>query len=199
MFHARLAARRGSSTWPTWPAGVHDKLVHRHPHVFGDVEADGADEVVANWEAIKKTEKGRRSVTEGIPAALPALMLTTKLARKARSVGLEPAGAGDAGRPRGWRRSSGWPGAASWRSRIPTTRWPATTDAAPQVGELLFAVANLAPTPRGRSPNRRCATVHWRSATAIRRGRRRPRPGDGQPLVLCPGVPPGTGTQGVMS
>ena len=69
---------------------MHDKLVHRHPHVFGDVDADGADQVVSNWEAIKKSEKGRSSVTEGIPAALPALMLTTKLARKARSVGVEP-------------------------------------------------------------------------------------------------------------
>ena len=69
---------------------MHDKLVRRHPHVFGDVDADSAEEVVTNWEAIKKSEKGRRSVTEGIPAGLPALMLATKLARKARAVGLEP-------------------------------------------------------------------------------------------------------------
>ena len=82
--------KRVSSTWPTWPAGVHDKLVHRHPHVFGDVDADTAEQVVTNWEAIKKSEKGRRSVTEGIPAGLPALMLTTKLARKARAVGVGP-------------------------------------------------------------------------------------------------------------
>ena len=69
---------------------MHDKLVHRHPHVFSDVDAADANQVVSNWEAIKKSEKGRTSVTEGIPSGLPALMLTTKLARKARSVGLEP-------------------------------------------------------------------------------------------------------------
>jgi uncharacterized protein YabN with tetrapyrrole methylase and pyrophosphatase domain len=68
---------------------VHDKLVHRHPHVFGDVEADDAGQVMANWEEIKRNEKGRASVTEGIPAALPSLVYASKLARKARSVGVE--------------------------------------------------------------------------------------------------------------
>jgi MazG family protein len=90
VFHARLADEAGQFDLADVARGVHEKLVHRHPHVFGDVDADTAAQVVTNWEAIKKSEKGRRSVTEGIPAALPALMLTTKLARKARSVGLEP-------------------------------------------------------------------------------------------------------------
>jgi MazG family protein len=89
VFHARLADEAGEFDLADVARGVHDKLVHRHPHVFGDVDADTAEEVVTNWEAIKKREKGRRSVTEGIPAGLPALMLTTKLARKARSVGVE--------------------------------------------------------------------------------------------------------------
>ncbi len=90
VFHARLADEEGQFDLADVARGVHDKLVHRHPHVFGDVEADTAEQVVTNWEAIKKSEKGRHSVTEGIPAGLPALMLTTKLARKARSVGVEP-------------------------------------------------------------------------------------------------------------
>ncbi len=90
VFHARLADEAGQFDLAGVARGVHDKLVHRHPHVFGDVDADTAEQVVTNWEAIKKSEKGRSSVTEGIPAALPALMLTTKLARKARAVGLEP-------------------------------------------------------------------------------------------------------------
>ncbi len=90
VFHARLAAEEGQFDLADVARGVHDKLVHRHPHVFGDVDADSADQVVSNWEAIKKAEKGRSSVTEGIPAALPALILTSKLVRKARSVGLEP-------------------------------------------------------------------------------------------------------------
>lgn len=90
VFHACLADEEGRFDFADVARGVHDKLVHRHPHVFGDVDAATPDQVVTNWEAIKKQEKGRRSVTEGIPAGLPALMLTTKLARKARGVGVEP-------------------------------------------------------------------------------------------------------------
>ncbi len=93
VFHARLAREEGRFDLAGVARGVHDKLVHRHPHVFGDVEATEAEQVVANWEEIKREEKGRQSVTEGIPLGLPALMLTAKLARKARSVGLEPPGA----------------------------------------------------------------------------------------------------------
>jgi tetrapyrrole methylase family protein/MazG family protein len=90
VFHARLAAEDGAFDLGDVARGIHDKLVHRHPHVFGDVEADSPDVVLSNWEAIKKHEKGRRSVTEGIPTNLPALMLSNKLARKARSVGVDP-------------------------------------------------------------------------------------------------------------
>ena len=95
MFHARLADEEGRFDLADVARGVHDKLVHRHPHVFGDVEAATAEEVVSNWEAIKKREKGRTSVTEGIPTALPALMLTTKLQRKALAVNLQVPAPGD--------------------------------------------------------------------------------------------------------
>jgi tetrapyrrole methylase family protein/MazG family protein len=88
VFHARLAQEEGLFTLADVAQGVHDKLVHRHPHVFGDVAADTAEEVVTNWEAIKKQEKGRSSVTEGIPTNLPALLLSTKLQRKGLAVGL---------------------------------------------------------------------------------------------------------------
>ena len=122
---------------------MHDKLVHRHPHVFGDVDADTAEQVVTNWEAIKKSEKGRTSVTEGIPASLPALMLTTKLARKARAVGLEPddTGAGQAARALAalTRRAEG--------ADPPQADDPLSVDDGDlraQLGELLYAVANLA-------------------------------------------------------
>jgi tetrapyrrole methylase family protein / MazG family protein len=90
VFHARLADEEGAFDLADVARRVHDKLVHRHPHVFGDVDATSPEQVVTNWEAIKKDEKGRASVTDGIPAALPALMLTTKLARKARAVGIAP-------------------------------------------------------------------------------------------------------------
>ena len=89
-FHARLATEEGAFTLADVARGVHDKLVARHPHVFGDVSAETADEVVANWEQIKKLEKGRASVFDGVPAALPALLYATKVQKKAESIGLVP-------------------------------------------------------------------------------------------------------------
>ncbi len=87
-FHAALAAEAGRFTLADVARGVHDKLVSRHPHVFGDVTADTAEEVAANWEEQKLAEKNRSSVTEGIPVALPALALAAKLQRKALAVGM---------------------------------------------------------------------------------------------------------------
>jgi tetrapyrrole methylase family protein/MazG family protein len=143
VFHARLADEEGQFDLAAVARGVHDKLVHRHPHVFGDVDAPDADQVVSNWEAIKKTEKGRTSVTEGIPAGLPALMLTTKLARKARSVGLEPYDTGPPG------RSAAAMALLSERAEAAegSADDPLSGDAAAlsrDVGELLFALANVA-------------------------------------------------------
>jgi len=89
VFHARLAQEAGEFSLDDVARGVHDKLVHRHPHVFGEIEAETPDQVVTNWETIKKAEKGRSSVTEGIPTQLPALMLASKLGRKARSIGMD--------------------------------------------------------------------------------------------------------------
>jgi tetrapyrrole methylase family protein / MazG family protein len=142
VFHARLADEAGQFDLADVARHVHDKLVHRHPHVFGDVDADTAEEVVTNWEAIKKSEKGRRSVTEGIPASLPALMLATKLARKARAVGLEPdeGPAEETARVLAMltRRAQG----TDPQSDDPLSRDAGVLQA--ELGELLFAVANLA-------------------------------------------------------
>jgi tetrapyrrole methylase family protein/MazG family protein len=95
VFHARLAEEAGRFTLADVARGVHDKLVHRHPHVFGDVDVHSAEEVRANWEEIKREEKGRASVTEGIPLDLPALLLSTKLQKKALSVGMPGSAPGD--------------------------------------------------------------------------------------------------------
>jgi tetrapyrrole methylase family protein / MazG family protein len=143
VFHARLAHEEDHFDLAGVVRGVHDKLVHRHPHVFGDVEATGADQVVANWEEIKRSEKGRRSVTEGIPVGLPALMLTAKLARKARSVGLEPPGADEV--DPAVRALGRLAEAAAQADPHPDD--PLSSDAPgleDAVGECLYVVANLA-------------------------------------------------------
>ena len=90
MIHSVLASEAGAFTIADVAQHVHDKLVHRHPHVFGDVEVDNADAVVTNWEQIKKAEKGHTSLVEGVGSGLPALLTAQKLLRKAASIGLEP-------------------------------------------------------------------------------------------------------------
>ena len=89
VFHTTLAAEQGEFTLADVARGIHDKLVGRHPHVFGDVAADTASQVVTNWEAIKKAEKGRDSVMDGIPSSLPALLYAYKVGRKAAAVGFD--------------------------------------------------------------------------------------------------------------
>jgi tetrapyrrole methylase family protein / MazG family protein len=89
FFHARLASEEGRFTLPDVARGISDKLVGRHPHVFGDVAVDSADEVVERWEQIKKAEKGRASVMDGIPSTLPALLYALKVQRKAASQGVD--------------------------------------------------------------------------------------------------------------
>lgn len=99
VFHARVAEEH-----PTDPfdldevAGlVADKLVERHPHVFGNATVSSADEVHAHWERVKAESKARDSVLDGIPHALPALARAQKVLSRARRAGLEardPAGVG---------------------------------------------------------------------------------------------------------
>ena len=90
VFHAVLAQEDGEFTMADVARGIHDKLVRRHPHVFGDVVADETADVLRNWEQIKKDEKGATSIVEGITAGLPSLLYTNKLFRKAASLGLDP-------------------------------------------------------------------------------------------------------------
>jgi XTP/dITP diphosphohydrolase len=90
-FHARLAQEReDGSAWTIddVAAGLVDKLVRRHPHVFADVTVDGADEVVANWDAIKAAERGGASAVAGVAMSSPALTLAATLQRKAAKLGL---------------------------------------------------------------------------------------------------------------
>jgi XTP/dITP diphosphohydrolase len=87
VFHARVA---DGFDIDDVSAGIVEKLVRRHPHVFGSVRAESADEVNDNWEAIKAAErasKGRESVLEGVPMGQPALSLAAQLLRRAERAG----------------------------------------------------------------------------------------------------------------
>jgi tetrapyrrole methylase family protein/MazG family protein len=88
-FHATIAEQEGRFSMADVARGIHDKLVRRHPHVFGDVEVEGTHEVLRNWEAIKQEEKGRTSVFEGIPSSLPALAYALKAQKKAAGLGFD--------------------------------------------------------------------------------------------------------------
>lgn len=85
FFHSILAEEQGWFDVADVARGIHDKLYERHPHVFGEVEV-GLDELAVRWEEQKKAEKDRASVMDGIPAALPALIYTTKVQKKAWAV-----------------------------------------------------------------------------------------------------------------
>jgi XTP/dITP diphosphohydrolase len=91
-FHSRLAEEGPDDRWSIddVAAGLVEKLIRRHPHVFAEHAVSGADEVVANWDVIKAQEKGRTSVVEGVPLAQAALTLATTLQRKAGKLGLPP-------------------------------------------------------------------------------------------------------------
>ena len=90
-FHARMAEDDATDPFSIddVATAVAEKLIRRHPHVFGDVQVSGSDEVLENWEAIKAAEKGRTSATDGVPLGQPALALASKLIYRAEKFGHE--------------------------------------------------------------------------------------------------------------
>lgn len=88
-FQARLGAERGAFSIADVARGIHDKLVVRHPHVFGEATATDAESVLPIWDAVKAEEKGRESAMDGIPAALPGLALAAKVQKRARGAGFD--------------------------------------------------------------------------------------------------------------
>ena len=154
VFHAVLAQEAGEFTMADVARGIHDKLVRRHPHVFGDVVADETDDVLRNWEQIKKDEKGTTSIVEGItpgPAVAP----------------LHPQAVpqGGVGRPRSRARSTK-------RSTASTPRSPAC---APEMPALRSGARPRAGARRRRSssPAPAASTPSPRSAAGPREYRRR--------------------------
>jgi XTP/dITP diphosphohydrolase len=98
VFHAEVASERTDGTGYTIDdvaEGIADKLVRRHPHVFGDVSVSGPDEVKQNWDAIKAAEReakngGPASALDGVPFGQPALALAAQLQRRAERAGVPP-------------------------------------------------------------------------------------------------------------
>ncbi|MCP5027529.1 MAG: nucleoside triphosphate pyrophosphohydrolase [Actinomycetia bacterium] len=146
--HAAIAAEAGWFTLADVARGIHDKLYDRHPHVFGDdvggqhMAVDGpstddtADEVVADWEKRKLVEKGRNSLMDGVPAALPALLRADKLQKKAAPVGFGFDTADQA-----------WAGLAAEEQELRDELGAATVDQGAvehELGDVLFAAVAVA-------------------------------------------------------
>ncbi len=92
VFHAQMEKEAGAFDFDDVSDGVCKKLIERHPHVFGEVAISGVDDVLTNWDAIKRKTKGQKSTTESmqsVPRELPALMRATKLQKKAADVGFD--------------------------------------------------------------------------------------------------------------
>ncbi|HHY41590.1 MAG TPA: nucleoside triphosphate pyrophosphohydrolase [Thermoanaerobacterales bacterium] len=92
VFHSRIGEERGEFDIGDVIEGICEKMIRRHPHIFGDVAVEGTDEVLKNWEEIKREEKDMKSEAESmmnIPKALPALMKAFKVQEKAARVGFD--------------------------------------------------------------------------------------------------------------
>lgn len=121
VFHARIAQEHGSDPFDLAEIAelTANKLISRHPHVFGDATAQTAQDVEAIWHEKKKIEKGRASLLDGIPRTLPALMLATKMLKRTKQLEI--------------------PGT----SVLPTD-FAESLDSAERIGELLFEVVRIA-------------------------------------------------------
>lgn len=88
VFYAKIGSETNNFNITDVLNGICEKLIHRHPHIYGDVEVSNEEEVKANWEKLKLKE-GKKSVLEGVPKALPALIKAIRIQDKARGVGFD--------------------------------------------------------------------------------------------------------------
>lgn len=92
VFHSALAENEGAFSIDDVVDGICKKMIYRHPHIFSDIEADTTDEVLTNWENLKREEKGYKNQTDvlkNVPDCLPALMYAQKVQKKAADVGFD--------------------------------------------------------------------------------------------------------------
>lgn len=146
VLHAQIAADSGAFTMADVAQDINQKLIRRHPHVFGDAAgaARGADEVLAIWDSVKLAEKSGRDaeaagrggrpegLLDGVPRALPALMEAQKVSRKAAAVGFEWETVDDV-----------WAKVAEERAEFEAER-RGTTERELEFGDMLFALVNVA-------------------------------------------------------
>lgn len=89
VFHAQMASEKGYFDINDVVEGVSAKLIHRHPHVFGNDKVNSSEHVIRKWERIKKKEKGKKSLLDGVPQEFPALLKAFRLGEKAHRVGFD--------------------------------------------------------------------------------------------------------------
>ncbi len=89
VFQAQIAKEKGLFDIEDVIKGINEKLIRRHPHVFGDKSFKDSDEVLLNWETMKKEEKKKTSILDGVPSHLPALLRAYELQERARRVGFD--------------------------------------------------------------------------------------------------------------
>lgn len=135
VFHARMAEEAGQFDVSDVIGAICDKMIRRHPHVFGDGEARDGDAVIANWETIKAAERADKdedkSALAGVAAALPALLRAEKLQKRAARVGFD------------------WPDAEGPRAKVSEelaeiAQASSYDEVEEEVGDLLFATVNFA-------------------------------------------------------
>lgn len=134
VFQAELARAKGWFGPDDVVSAIVDKLVRRHPHVFGDEKADTSAEVLVNWEKLKAKEKQGRGALDGVPAAMPSLLRALRSGEKVARLGLD------------------WPDSAGPRAKIDeelaeldeAIKSDDREGVASEIGDVLFAVANLA-------------------------------------------------------
>jgi XTP/dITP diphosphohydrolase len=88
VFYAKIGSEQQAFDMADVAEGICDKLISRHPHIYGDVKVADEEEVTQNWEKLKLKE-GKTSVLEGVPKSLPAMIKATRIQEKARGVGFE--------------------------------------------------------------------------------------------------------------
>lgn len=136
VFAAEITREEGSFDIYDSITAIHDKLVRRHPHVFGDVEASDSEQVLVNWEKLKNEERKaeNKSVLAGVPQSLPALLKASRLTEKAARVGFD------------WRRTADVFDKVDEELREVRDAVERANDADmhEEIGDLLFTVANIA-------------------------------------------------------